>query len=165
MILDNVDDELLNFLRNAKKVVICGVGNELKSDDRIGLLIAEALQKEVNSPKMISFICGSAPEGFSGKVLKEKPTHFVIIDAAQFGYPPGSIGLFEPEEIEGIVTSTHSLPLSLMCKYLHMELKGEINIKVVGIQIKNLELGDRITPEVLAAKDKIVSIFKMALEA
>lgn len=159
MILENCIETLKKILKDSEKIVVCGVGNELKSDDRIGILIAEELKNKINSEKISVFICGSAPEGFSGKILKEKPSHLVIIDAARFNGNPGDIGLFKPDEIEGIITSTHTLPLSLMCKYLFSELQGDIEIIIIGIQIENLEFGEEISPKVLKAKDKILRFF------
>jgi Ni,Fe-hydrogenase maturation factor len=51
--------------------------------------------------------------------------------------------------------STHSLPLSLLARYLKLELS--CTVAILGIQALSNEVGENVSPEVLKAIDEIVA--------
>jgi hydrogenase 3 maturation protease len=70
------------------------------------------------------------------------------------GEAPGAIRWIEMDEIEGISASTHSLPLSMLSRYLNWELKCEVLL--LGIQPANTDVGETVTGEVMHAVTEIV---------
>ncbi|MEM1574916.1 MAG: hydrogenase maturation peptidase HycI [Nitrososphaerota archaeon] len=139
-----IKENLIKWLKNARKIIIMGVGNPLRGDDVVGLKIAKKLEK-YSSKYLKIIISETVPENFIGQIRKFKPSHLIIIDAVDFKGNPGDIRLILPEELSkaGII-STHTLPLSLLSKFLY-ESMG-IKTIIIGIQPKSIDFGSNISP-------------------
>jgi hypothetical protein len=98
----------LNRLKGATRVVLLGVGSDLRGDDAAGMMAAERLS---HTPKLNVLLGGTAPENLTGEIKKLKPSHLLIVDAAEMKAEAGTIRLLTPEEIGGFSFSTHALPL------------------------------------------------------
>ena len=147
--------ELQNKLKGFTKLVIIGVGNEMNGDDAAGMFIAKELQKTIKDPKVEIFLGGATPENLTGPIKRSKPSHILIIDAADFGANAGDIKILDKELIEGAGFSTHSFPLSVFVDYLKQETGAEVIL--LGIQPKNMKPGEGISSEVEKAAQKILS--------
>jgi hydrogenase 3 maturation protease len=145
-------------LENPARVGILGIGSELRADDVAGILVAERIREftaKTNSAiKLKIFIGATAPENLTGEIKNFKPTHLIIIDAADLGLKPGGIKVMSPDEIGGITFCTHSLPLKVMTDYLLESFKFDIT--VIGIQPKTLTVGAEPSKPVLKAVDSLV---------
>jgi len=145
-------EKLESWLRGYSKLVILGVGNPLRGDDALGIKIVRLLRGKV--PRRVLLIeGGSVPENFIRKIELFAPSHVLLIDAAHFGGNPGDADLISPEQIIGVVISTHTIPL-----YLTTELIREFTgakIMLLGVQPKNVSLGEEISPEVKEATENI----------
>jgi hydrogenase 3 maturation protease len=137
--------DLSQRLRGAKKIVVLGVGSELRGDDAAGLLVADRLK----GSKLNVISGGTAPENFTGEIKKLKPSHLIIVDAAQIKSPPGTIKLINLEEIGGYSFSTHALPLKVLAEFILNAITCDIII--IAIQPRTLEFGAAPSPEVEAA--------------
>lgn len=133
-----------------------GIGNELRTDDALGPKIIEQLKKTIQKPNINLINAGTVPENFTGKIKKDKPTHIILIDAVIMNKEPGHIKLIKKEEIKNTNTSTHSLSLKYLIKYIEQE--KTYKILFIGIQPKNLELGTNLTPEIEKSTQKIERI-------
>jgi hydrogenase 3 maturation protease len=143
--------ELKEFLSNAERISILCVGNEIKGDDAAGIIVSEEVAAHL--PKNVFlFIGGSLPENYTGPIRKKKPTHVLLVDAAEFEDGDiGDYGLFDPEQIQQFSFTTHSLPLSVFIDFLRKSSSSTDNVaqfKVIGIKPKVTEIDDEITPEV-----------------
>jgi hydrogenase 3 maturation protease len=127
------------------KVVLVGVGNELRGDDGIGVYIARRLKGKnvINA--------GVAPENFIGKIKRMKPERIIIFDALDFGGKPGGVKIVDARKTGGLKVSTHSLPLSFFCK-----LFGKTGIYLVGIQPKSNEFGSGMSGEVSMSAENLI---------
>ncbi|HND50706.1 MAG TPA: hypothetical protein PLL95_19195, partial [Anaerolineales bacterium] len=67
---------------------------------------------------------------------------------------PGTICWVPIQFIEGMSASTHSLPLSMLARYLTLELNCAVVL--VGIQPKSTAIGEAVSPEILVAVNEIV---------
>jgi hydrogenase 3 maturation protease len=148
---------LKKTLESAERVGMLGVGSELRADDAAGILVALRI-KELTAKKKLRanlkiFIGATAPENLTGQIKKFRPTHLIIIDAADLGIKPGEIKIMNPDEISGITFCTHSLPLKVMTDYLLDSFK--FSITVIGIQPKTLEVGASPSKAVLKAVDRL----------
>ena len=133
-----------------------GIGNQLRSDDGLGVEIIKQLEKTINKENIILINAETVPENFTGKIKKENPTHIIIIDAVIMEKPPGYIRIIKKEEIKKTNISTHSLSLNYLIKYLEQEKK--YNILFIGIQPKNLNLTKEITNDVKESIYKLKNI-------
>ncbi len=103
-----------------------------------------------------SFVdAGYAPENTTAEVRRFAPEIVILIDAAEMGEAPGAIRWVGIHEIDGMSASTHTMPLSMLAKYLLLELDCEVG--VLGIQPEFNEIGDSISEKVLQAVDEIVN--------
>ncbi|NJE09772.1 hydrogenase 3 maturation endopeptidase HyCI [Thermococcus sp. MAR1] len=124
--------KLSELLRKAKRVVVCGIGNEVRGDDAFGVLVAERLKELVSNPNVLILNCGEVPESYTGKITKFEPDLVVFVDAVDFGGEHGEVILADPEGTLGEAVSTHSLPLKVLVGYLKTRLNAEFVL--VGCQ-------------------------------
>lgn len=138
-----------------KRIAIVGIGNEMRGDDAAGMLVAHYLQMRIgNKANLLVIEGGHAPENATGALRKFSPDLVLLIDAADMGEEAGTIALIPMEQIDGISASTHSLPLSMLARYLTLELNCEVAL--LGIQPKSVEMGEIVSVEVAQAVDTIV---------
>lgn len=141
--------------RTNKRIAIVGVGNEMRGDDAAGMLVVRALGlRVVNLGRLRIIEGGHAPENATADLRKFAPDLVLLIDAADMGKDAGSIALIPMEHIDGISASTHSLPLSMLARYLTLELNCEVAL--LGIQPKSIEMGESVSDAVNQAVSDIV---------
>ena len=146
-----------DFLSNTEKTLILAIGSELKTDDAVGMYIADELLKYNLNKDNVCIIKGStAPENFTGEIKKFKPSKMVIIDAADTGKKSGEIDIIDASCVQGASFSTHMMPINVFIDYLlqHFDCK----ILIIGIQPESLEFGLEITPKIKKTADTLVKL-------
>ena len=141
---------------NPLRIAILGVGNEMRCDDAAGVLVARALSQRkcaTHTDGVLIIEAGHAPENRTGELRRFAPDLVIIVDAADIGGKPGTIQWIPEESIDGMSASTHSLPLSMLARYLVLEL--DCTVKLLGIQLGSNDVGDGVSPPVLQAVDEI----------
>ena len=73
-----IEVDLKNWLSNAQKIVIAGIGNPLRKDDFVGVEIVRNLQNKV-SQSVYLIECETVPESFMEQITEFKPTHILIL--------------------------------------------------------------------------------------
>lgn len=149
---EGLEKTLTDWLSGLERLVIVGVGNPLRCDDKLGLAIVRRLKGGVDHHVCL-IEAGTVPESYTGLIVGFKPSHILLIDAAQLDREPGFARLVLPNEIDKIAITTHILPLSLLTKYLS-NLTGA-NIALLGVQPKCLNLAEGSSEEVRRAVVKI----------
>ncbi len=152
--------DLAKWLEGAKGVAILGIGNPIRRDDAIGVEVAKALEGKVPG-RVLVLNCETIPESFAWKVAEFRPTHILLVDAADFQGDPGEARLFGAGETVGTPISTHSLPLKVLSKYLEMETGAKV--AVLAVQPKDLGLGEGLSDELRASLWRLVEILRDAL--
>ena len=133
----SLDVELRNFLEDYEKLIILGIGNELKWDDGVGPYIISKLNEEELNDNVLLINAQTVPENFTGKIRLENPSHILIIDACLMGMNPGECRVVDEKEFTNIGISTHSMSLSYFVKFLNQD-----NLLFLGIEPETLELID-----------------------
>jgi len=129
----------------------------MRSDDAAGILIARALSRgdcATQADRLLIVEGGHAPENRTGELRKFAPDLVIIVDAADMAGKPGTIQWIPEEAIDGMSASTHTLPLSMLARYLVLEL--HCTVKLLGIQPGSNDVGKKVSPQVLQAVDEIV---------
>ena len=151
--------QLEDFLNDFEKLIILGVGNELKSDDGVGPFIIKNLMAEnIESDRLLLIDSGTVPENFTGKIRMENPSHVIIVDACLMGCRPGDIRLVDKDDFTNIGISTHSMSLSYFVKYL--ERDTDFKIIFVGIEPETMDWGANPTENVEKAAFDFIKIIK-----
>jgi len=152
-LLNKLKSELGEFPR----VAIVGIGNSLRNDDAAGMLVARELLHRQCSPDtsyLLIVQAGHAPENVTGELRNFAPHLILLIDAAEMRDVPGTICWVPIQSIEGMSASTHSLPLSMLARYLTLEL--HCMVALIGIQPKSNDVGEVVSAEVSQAINEIV---------
>ena len=153
------ESQLENFLNDCKKLIVLGVGNELKSDDGVGPFIISKLKQENMENDSLLFIdAQTVPENFTGKIRKENPTHLIIVDACLMDSNPGDMRIVDKEDFADIGISTHSMSLSFFVKFL--EKDSDLKIIFVGIEPKTMDWANAPTPKVQEAANNFIKTLK-----
>jgi len=148
--------ELRSWFRNAKKVVVAGVGSSIRKDDFIGVEIVRKLRNKV-SQSVYLIECETVPESFIEPIIKFKPTHILIIDAALLNLKHGLSKLIPPNHLaKRNAISTHALPLQIFCEYLKETTEAKIALLV--IQPKDTDFGEGLTAELEKTADHLTKL-------
>ncbi|MHA2061461.1 MAG: hydrogenase maturation peptidase HycI [Candidatus Sifarchaeia archaeon] len=152
------------FFSGAQRIVILAVGNEMRRDDRIGIEILNELRNisilKDSQIKMIN--AGTTPENLTRTIENWNPSHLLIIDAVDMGEDPSEIELIQMDDISNVSVSTHKMSLTLLSKYLMNKL--DLEIKLLGIQIKDVSFGDELSSELTYIPLRIAKLLNSVLK-
>jgi len=126
-----LEGELRERLGGAARVAIVGIGDELQVHDRLGILAGREIEA-LHLPGARVFLAGTVPEAVTGPIRRFHPEHILLLDAADLGERPGTVAVIGPERVVMRAPSTHSLPLSVVIRYLEESLR--VPVTLIGIQ-------------------------------
>lgn len=146
--------DLAKVLAADPRVLIIGVGNEYRSDDAVGLLVARRLRElTLNNARVVE------ESGEGARLMKSwrDVDNVILLDAVFSGAKPGTIHRFDarvqrmPRDI--FRYSTHAFGVGEA-----IELARELDqlpprVLVCGIEGKNFERGMRLSSEVDAVQE------------
>jgi hydrogenase 3 maturation protease len=152
----SIEAELKNWLVGAKKIVVAGIGNPIRSDDYVGLKIVEDLQGKVSNAVLL-LECETVPESFLLDIEECSPTNVLLIDAALLELKPGEVRLVEPERVVDFSAITsHVLPLKVFCEYVSKVTGAKIGLLLV--EPKCMEFGEGLSVDVAATAETLTKI-------
>jgi hydrogenase 3 maturation protease len=137
------------------KAVIVGIGNILKGDDAFGPMLIEKLEGNV---KTVCIDAGSAPENYTGKIIKEKPDVIVIADAVHLGLEPGKCDLLKKDDITRSGFTTHDISPVMFIEYLEKETGADIYM--LAVQPEKLGFGEEMSDSVKKALEEIAKLIR-----
>ena len=153
------ENDLNDFLSDFEKLIVLGVGNELKSDDGVGpFIINKLIDENIEKDNLLFINAETVPENFTGKIRKENPSHVIIVDACLMGGKPGEIRIVDKDDFANIGISTHSMSLSYFVKYL--ERDNNFKVIFVGIEPETMDWGENPTPDVEKTAWEFIEILK-----
>jgi hydrogenase maturation protease len=125
-----------------KKIGIIGLGNPLRADDGIGLLLLQYLQEHKKKlSKNIEFVDGGT-SGMSLLHLLEQYNSVFLLDAVDFKGTPGEIKKFTIEEIKNqkneFFLSTHEPDILTVFSLLKELDKAPTHLLIFGVQPKDI---------------------------
>ncbi|NPA47287.1 MAG: hydrogenase 3 maturation endopeptidase HyCI [Thermococci archaeon] len=147
---------LEELFQNAKHIVICGIGNDMRGDDAFGVLVASRLAEKVREEGVRIINCGEVPESYVGKITEEKPDLVVFVDAVDFKGRVGELIVTDPEGTLGEAVSTHGLPLRILVGYLK-DVLPDTRFVLVGCQPASTGFLEEPCQEVLEAVERVTS--------
>ena len=126
-----IEEELAERLKGARRLAVVGIGDELHRADRFGILAAKGIEA-LRLPGVRVFLAGTTPESFTAPIRRYRPDHVLLLDAADMGAEPGTVGIIAPGAVSGTRLSTHALPLSVVIEYIERTAKARVTL--VGFQ-------------------------------
>jgi hydrogenase 3 maturation protease len=159
----NLQRALSEWLADAERVVVAGIGNSIRRDDFVGVKIVQDLQGKV--PERVRLIeCETVPESFMQEIVDLKPSHVLLIDAAILGLKPSEARIIFPEQVTNFpVVTSHVLPLRIFCEYVAK--MTEAKIALLLIEPEDMEFGEGLTPAVQEAAEKITKMLLKLFKA
>jgi hydrogenase 3 maturation protease len=142
------------------KVVLVGIGNPLRGDDAFGPRLIERLTGKVRA---VCIDAGTAPESYTGKIVKEKPDTIVLVDVVHLNQSPGDYALLGKAEIIKSGFTTHDMSPSLFIEYLESQTQADIYL--LGVQPQTLAMGAEMSEPVKRALDKLTADLLKSLHA
>ena len=153
---DEVEKALKNWLLDAEKAVVAGIGNPIRTDDYVGLKIVENLKGRLPA-NVLLLEAETVPESYLLDIEEFHPSHVLLIDAAVSGLTPGDANLVDTEKIGySPAVTTHLLPLRVFCEYVKQATGAKIALLL--IEPKSTEFGEGLTPEVQEAAERLTKI-------
>lgn len=147
------------------RTIVLGLGNELLSDDAIGILIARRLQSELGG------VADVVESGLSGLALLDVLLGYdqaIIIDSISTGMdPPGTIIELEPEDLGQVIApSPHYTGLPEMIGIAReLGLEFPDRIRIFAIKACDLEtIGGAISPHIYPSIEKVVERIKKRIQ-
>lgn len=146
-------------------VLIIGVGNEDRSDDAAGLLVARKLKENNLMAAAVQQQSGEALsllEAFSGAV------NVILVDAVQSGATPGTVHRFEahrePLPARYFCCSTHSLGVAEAVELARALGRLPHRLLVYGIEGAHFDPGMPISAEVISAIEEVIQQIRHDVE-
>ncbi|OGC96260.1 MAG: hypothetical protein A2W25_03830 [candidate division Zixibacteria bacterium RBG_16_53_22] len=147
------------------RTIVLGLGNELLSDDAIGILIARRIRPELNGS---ADVIESDQSGLSLLELLVGYDHAIIIDSISAGQdPPGTIIEMEPADLGHVMApSPHYTGLPEMIS-IARELKLEFpdRVRIFAIKASDLEtIGGEVSDQVFSSIEEVVRRIKELIQ-
>jgi hydrogenase 3 maturation protease len=159
-----IEGRLRRWLKGCKRVVVVGIGNELRRDDFVGVKIVRGLKGRV--PKHVMLVeSETVPESFIEPIVSFSPTHILMIDAGLLGLEPGEARFVESFKVwqeSTVPISTHALPLRIFCEYVAKETGAEVALLI--IQPGRTDFGEGLTVKAKRAAHELICILPKILQ-
>lgn len=152
--------------RTRSKIIIIGFGNKYRSDDGIGIKVIEELKK-LDFFKGIEIVDGGT-SGTDLIFLAKEYRKILLIDAVDTGKDTDEVICIKADNIEEFIKkgykslSLHDLNLADILKLVRA-LKIDSDITIIGVRPKNIDFGERLSPEVERKIPQIISRIKMEI--
>lgn len=147
-------------MTNKSKIIkVIAVGNDLYGDDGVGNAVLQVLEK-MPDMKGIELIDGATDalgliDHFKGV------DHVIIVDAAQMGEIPGTVKVFNKEEVKLKIKmdhlSVHGISLAETFDIAQAVDSLPEKITIIGIEPKNIGISQKLSEVVTQSIPEIVS--------
>ncbi len=145
------------YLSLGKNTVFVGAGNPMKGDDGFG---PEVIRKAKKKPGCLYIDAGMSPENYVSKISARNPDTLIVFDSIYIsnGTPPGTLGIFSPEQLPNLNFSTHGFGIRLFLDYLQENVTAKIF--VIGVQPEKMSLSGEMSKSVKATLNEILYFFE-----
>lgn len=140
-------ENLCSLLQDDQTLLFVGIGNRLKSDDAVGIIICENIIPEGRRRVLI---VESGIEKYVGKINLLAPDILVLVDCTDFDQAPGYFKLFSITDTLDNTIHTHTISLLRLSEFFAMP------IFVLGIQPEFVGFGETISPQVLDTANRLI---------
>ncbi len=142
-----------------ERIAVIGVGNLLLKDDGVGIHAIQALERMEDLPSNIElFDCDT--NAMLVLEAMDKKDRAILIDAYRQGKPPGTITVmaFEASNFQAAPSlSLHEFHFVDALKSSQGVFDVPEDITIVGVEPKEVEVDDRLSPEVERALPEVIS--------
>ncbi len=143
----------------APTILVLGIGNLVMSDDGVGVVVVQRLQREYRLPAHVDVMDGGTL-GLDILPRLEGIERLIVVDAVETGRKPGTRVRLTGEDLPLALEtkiSPHQMGLKdlLAVARLMGHFPGEMVL--IGVQPDDIEVGAELTPEVGAQVDTLLA--------
>jgi len=135
------------MMESNDRLLFIGVGNVLKSDDGVGVIICNQIIERSNIKTLTVEV---SIENYIGKINSMNPGTIVLLDCMELGSKPGTCRLVALDQVEDITFNTHNISLGRLGDFFHYPTY------ILGIQPQTTAFGDQLSPPVQDAAHRII---------
>lgn len=152
----DISQQLAEWSKNVKRMVVVGIGNPIRMDDYVGLKIIHDLKGKV-SKNVLLIEAETVPENAAQEIADFNPTHILLIDAGVMGLKPGEARLVSFEQLSNFPAfSTHVIPLRVFCEYIADMTKAKVGLLL--IEPIGTEFGEGLSTEIAGLASHITQV-------
>ncbi len=154
--------ERLEELIADRKIVLMGVGNEVRGDDAFGVMLGERIEHRIE-PTV--FVTHDLPEDYAVKAADLKPDVVLVLDAIDFHGEPGEVHLVAAKDVPPTPGVTHRPSLEMMARFIELDAGAETWVLGVQPRMDALGVGDEMSEPVARALDELEELLVELLSA
>lgn len=140
---------------------IVGVGNLMRNDDAVGVMIAERLGQDLPALNGASVVLAEdVIENHVFRIAEGDARNVLMIDAVAADAEPGSVVLGKLDDLEQVANngfSTHKLALSTAGSILKHYGK---DVYLLGIVAANTDYGTEVSQEILDSAETVIDLVR-----
>ncbi len=157
---------MVDNINEKKRILVLGIGNDLLTDEGIGVHVVRELSKEP-LPAYVTVYNGGV-SGIDLLDLIQEYDKMIVIDAVDAKSDPGAVFRFQPEQTERLLqehkTSLHQVDLLDTINIARFLGKCP-EVVIIGIQPKVIDWGLSLDPELSEKLPDILALVKGEIEA
>jgi len=142
---------------NAKRIVVLGLGNLIRSDDGVGLCALRELEQDPRLPPDVTLVEGGT-KGLELLPYISDASCLLVLDAMDVGAAAGTVFRIAKEELHSMPGNgnVHELALADLLNALRIMGREIEQIVLLGIQPLTTELGTALSTPVQQALPSLV---------
>ncbi len=143
-----------------KKIAVLGLGNILLTDEGVGVHAVNAIGKRCAFSPPLEIVDGGTM-GLDLLPLFQEKDKILIIDAVDFGKDAGLIGIIDGEAVPSVLKtklSVHHIGLSDVLFAAKLMRTTPLDVCLIGIQPKSLDVGLDMTDEIRVKLDDLIGL-------
>ena len=147
------------------KTAVIGIGNPLRKDDGIGIILVEKLREE----KLSNIVCIDAGTGGIQLLpILSNYDRIIIVDAVQFKAKPGETKIFRLDEIKvdrgKNLLSIHMMNVIQVIQLYEKLEDKTLDITIFGIKPYDTSPGTKLSPllkeKLVEIKEKLIGVIR-----
>ncbi len=147
------------------RIIVFGAGSRIMSDEGVGIAVLERLARADLSDAVTLRETGT--DGYSLLCDLEEADVAIIVDCAKMGRQPGTVVVFDPQEVQDVDAarriSLHSVSLLRLVRVAR-QLGYRGAIRIVGIEPQSIQPGEALSEAVARAVPVAVAKVKEEIE-
>lgn len=147
-----------------RTTLILGIGNNLLTDEGVGVHVVRRLDADHADTPGVTFLDGGTLSFTLAGPIGDHD-NLIVVDAARFGEPPGTIRCLEGDEMDRYLTgnreSVHEVGLMDLFDIARLSGTFPERRALIGVQPATLDWGEQPSAEVAPA---IAEVASMALD-
>ena len=153
-------------MNNNKRIIVLGVGNELLSDEGIGIHVVKEIQQKNIFPSEVEVMEGGT-DGFGLINIITDTDRLIVIDSIKGGSMPGTIYKFDIEDAPStpdiFKTSVHQIGI-LEVINLSSLIGKTPKTTVIGIEPRSVSTGMELSEDVREKIPRVIELVKEEVE-